>query len=301
MEGINVENQENDNNILSTEDSNMKGDIIKEELIREIQIDSKLASKQVKLNILGIEIYFPYEPYENQILYMKKVIETLQKNGIAGLESPTGTGKTLCLLCASLAYLKHIREELKQFNDNNISKENKKKRQPVIFYTSRTHAQITNVIKELKKTVYRPINAVISSREQSCVNEYLNHLSAGSLNLKCKYAVKKGECKYFKGKSLQGKGWSAFDGLTVDELKEKGKKYIFCPYHYEKEKSQNSDIIFLPYNYIFDMKILKKTKLILSNSILIIDEAHNLQDICCDSSSVYINTNIQYNNRTYGN
>ena len=292
MEGINVENQENDNNILSTEDSNMKGDIIKEELIREIQIDSKLASKQVKLNILGIEIYFPYEPYENQILYMKKVIETLQKNGIAGLESPTGTGKTLCLLCASLAYLKHIREELKQFNDNNISKENKKKRQPVIFYTSRTHAQIANVIKELKKTVYRPINAVISSREQSCVNEYLNHLSAGSLNLKCKYAVKKGECKYFKGKSLQGKGWSAFDGLTVDELKEKGKKYIFCPYHYEKEKSQNSDIIFLPYNYIFDMKILKKTKLILSNSILIIDEAHNLQDVCCDSSSVYINTNI---------
>jgi regulator of telomere elongation helicase 1 len=172
------------------------------------------------------------------------------------------------------------------------SKEEKQMRQPVIFYTSRTHAQITNVIKELKKTVYRPINAVISSREQSCVNEYLSNFSGGILNLKCKYATKKGECKYFKGKSLQGKGWSAYDGLTVDELKEKGKKYKFCPYQFEKDKSKYSDIIFLPYNYIFDMKILVKTKLILNNSILIIDEAHNLQDVCCDSSSCDINTNI---------
>ena len=40
------------------------------------------------------------------------------------------------------------------------------------------------------------------------------------------------------------------------------------------------------------MKILVKTKLILNNSILIIDEAHNLQDVCCDSSSCDINTNI---------
>ena len=101
-----------------------------------------------------------------------------------------------------------------------------------------------------------------------------------------------GECKYFKGKSLQGKGWSAYDGLTVDELKEKGKKFKFCPYYFEKDKSKYSDIIFLPYNYIFDMKILLKTKLILNNSILIIDEAHNLQDVCCDSSSCELNTNI---------
>ena len=290
MEENSIDNENNNN--LSNIDSNTKEEDIKEQEIREIQIDSKLVSKQVKLDILGIEIYFPYEPYENQKLYMKKVIEALQDKGIAGLESPTGTGKTLCLLCASLAYLKHIREELKNEKNNNISNEDNKNRQPVIFYTSRTHAQISNVIKELKKTVYRPINSVISSREQSCVNEFLNQFNGSYLNLKCKYATKKGECKYYKGKSVYAKGWSSFDGLIVDELKEKGKKYKFCPYYYEKDKSQYSDIVFLPYNYIFDMKILKSTKLVLSNSILIIDEAHNLQDICCDSSSTYINTNI---------
>jgi regulator of telomere elongation helicase 1 len=98
---------------------------------------------------------------------MKKVIEALQTKGMAGLESPTGTGKTLCLLCACLGYLKHLREELIQ-NKNNKSENGQDKKeemnQPVIYYTSRTHAQITNVIKELRKTVYRPINAVISSR-----------------------------------------------------------------------------------------------------------------------------------------
>ena len=290
MEENNIDNEDNKN--LSLKDLNTKEEEIKEQEIRLIQIDSNLASKQVKLDILGIEIYFPYEPYENQKLYMKKVIEALQAKGIAGLESPTGTGKTLCLLCASLAYLKHIREELKNEKNNIITNEENKNRQPVIFYTSRTHAQISNVIKELKKTVYRPINSVISSREQSCVNEYINQFNGGFLNLKCKYATKKGECKYYKGKDIYRKGWSSFDGLTIDELKVKGKKYKFCPYYYEKEKSQYSDIVFLPYNYIFDIKILKSSKLVLSNSILIIDEAHNLQDVCCDSSSTYINTNI---------
>ena len=281
------ENNSQENNKISTyipgqEEENNENNT--EEIIREIQINSREASKQIKLNILGIEVFFPYEPYENQILYMKKVIEALQTNGIAGLESPTGTGKTLCLLCASLAYLKHIREEL--------IKEGSKQRQPVIFYTTRTHAQITNIIKELKKTVYKPINSIVSSREQSCVNDYINQLSGGILNLKCKYARRKGECKYFKGKHLEGKGWSAYDNLTVDELKEKGKKYRFCPFFFEKEKSQHSDIVFLPYNYIFDSKILKRTKLILENSIIIIDEAHNLEEVCRDSSSIDLDTNI---------
>ena len=263
--------------------------------IREIQIDQKMAFRQKKLNILGIEVYFPYEPYENQVLYMKKVIETLQHKGTAGLESPTGTGKTLCLLCASLAYLKHLREELineKHKNNQNDSDNSGKNRQPVIYYTSRTHAQITNVIKELRKTIYRPINAVISSREQSCVNDYINQFKGGVLNLKCRYAKKKGECRYNRIKNDKVKGWSAYDGLTVDELKIKAKTSKFCPYYFEKDKSKNADLVFLPYNYIFDMKIFSRSLLILNNSILIIDEAHNLQDICCDSVSVDINTNV---------
>ena len=271
------------------------GEKEEKEKIRQINIDYKMASKQKKLNILGIEIYFPYEPYENQILYMKKVIEALQTRGMAGLESPTGTGKTLCLLCACLGYLKHLREELLQNNNQKSENEQNKSEeriQPIIYYTSRTHAQISNVIKELRKTVYRPINAVLSSRDQSCVNDFINQFTGGILNLKCKYAKVKKECKYNRIKENKDQGWSAYDGLTVDELKLKAKMYKFCPYFFEKDKSKHADIIFLPYNYIFDNKICSRSNFNLKNSILIIDEAHNLQDICCESASVDINTNV---------
>ena len=80
--------------------------------IREIPIDNIKASHQSKIIIEGIEVIFPYEPYHNQIIYMTKVIEALSKGEIAGLESPTGTGKTLCLLCSSLAWLKYKRNEM---------------------------------------------------------------------------------------------------------------------------------------------------------------------------------------------
>ncbi|PSN36239.1 hypothetical protein C0J52_20730 [Blattella germanica] len=55
--------------------------------------------------INGVPVSFPYEPYSVQTAYMEKVIECL-KLGVNGmLESPTGTGKTLSLLCASLSWL----------------------------------------------------------------------------------------------------------------------------------------------------------------------------------------------------
>ena len=58
------------------------------------------------ITISGIEVDFPFEPYDVQIQYMTKVIDALQSGQNAVLESPTGTGKTLCLLCATLAWRK---------------------------------------------------------------------------------------------------------------------------------------------------------------------------------------------------
>ena len=261
---------------------------------REIAIDIEKASKQTKLNLLGIDVYFPYEPYPNQKLYMEKVIEACKNKTIAGLESPTGTGKTLCLLCASLAYLKFERERLIKERKNNFDVVDKTEniKQPVIYYTSRTHAQLSNVIQELQKTCYRPRNAIISSREQLCVNELIKGYHGHTLNMKCQFAQKNNQCRYFKGKNNLNLTWSAYDGKTVEELKEIAKKSKFCPFFFERDKSIHSDIIFLPYNYIFDPSIKKRMKIPMKNAILIIDEAHNIQEVCNDAVSKDFDTNM---------
>ncbi len=261
---------------------------------REIPIDIEKASKQIKLNILGIDVFFPYEPYPNQKIYMEKVIEACKNKTIAGLESPTGTGKTLCLLCASLAYLKYERERLINERKNNfdVIDNHEKIRQPVIYYTSRTHAQLSNVIQELKKTCYRPRNAVISSRDQMCVNDLIRGFHGHTLNMKCQFAQKKGQCRYFKGKNNLNMTWAAYDGKTVEELKEIAKKAKFCPFFFERDKSIHSDMIFLPYNYIFDPSIKKRMKIQMKNAILIIDEAHNIQEICNDAVSKDFDSNM---------
>eukprot|EP00171_Calliarthron_tuberculosum_P012799 IDg12799t1 len=56
------------------------------------------------LTINGIDVDFPFTPYKPQIDYMSRVIDALRSGHNALLESPTGTGKTLCLLCAALAW-----------------------------------------------------------------------------------------------------------------------------------------------------------------------------------------------------
>uniref|UniRef100_A0A0L8I4R2 Helicase ATP-binding domain-containing protein n=1 Tax=Octopus bimaculoides TaxID=37653 RepID=A0A0L8I4R2_OCTBM len=64
------------------------------------------------LNVMGVNINFPFKPYECQKDYMKKVITCLQENQNGLLESPTGTGKTLCLLCSTLAWLQDYKAQV---------------------------------------------------------------------------------------------------------------------------------------------------------------------------------------------
>jgi Rad3-related DNA helicase len=63
---------------------------------------------------------------------MQRVIVALKNSENALLESPTGTGKTLSLLCATLAWLKAEREKYKTGKiDSEL---------PKIIYCSRTHS-----------------------------------------------------------------------------------------------------------------------------------------------------------------
>lgn len=67
----------------------------------------KIVHRQVAIEISGVKVHFPFKPYACQIEYMNRVMEALNEGKNALLESPTGTGKTLSLLCATLAWVRH--------------------------------------------------------------------------------------------------------------------------------------------------------------------------------------------------
>ena len=45
------------------------------------------------------------------------------------------------------------------------------------------------------------------------------------------------------------------------------------------------DVFFMPYNYILDADLLPRYENILSGSILVIDEAHNVAEAACEGRS----------------
>ncbi|CAN0212934.1 unnamed protein product [Discosporangium mesarthrocarpum] len=51
-------------------------------------------------------IPFPFKPYDVQEQLMRKIYETLDRGGIGIFESPTGTGKSLSVICSVLQWLK---------------------------------------------------------------------------------------------------------------------------------------------------------------------------------------------------
>lgn len=102
---------------------------------------------------------------------MVLVVEAVKNKNNAILESPTGTGKTLSLLCASLAWLIKAKTE----NEGCLTK---------ILYASRTHSQLKQVVGELKKTVYKPNMVILGSRDQYCINEFLFDLKVTQYNKK---------------------------------------------------------------------------------------------------------------------
>ena len=218
----------------------------------------------------GIFIEFPFEPYECQKEYMSKVLLALREGKNALLESPTGTGKTLCLLCACLAWRESLKGAIATDQDvgggnradqhavapapaqtgtfplpsrsgpapppdpnmpqsliDMLSSERSnlpnaaapasgrpssdpapsvaatsngsRPSLPTIIYSSRTHGQLAQVMKELRNTSYqdRVQSTVLASRQQTCIHPKVSKLTNGSqANNACKSLVSKRKCNY---------------------------------------------------------------------------------------------------------
>ncbi|KAJ4457912.1 putative Fanconi anemia group J protein [Paratrimastix pyriformis] len=70
------------------------------------------SSHGVTRQISGFSVNFPYQPYPAQMSLMDRMLKALARHCNVLLESPTGSGKTMAILCASLAWQAHMKSLL---------------------------------------------------------------------------------------------------------------------------------------------------------------------------------------------
>ncbi|KAF7658691.1 hypothetical protein LDENG_00009250, partial [Lucifuga dentata] len=228
-------------------------------------------------------------------------------NGV--LESPTGTGKTLCLLCATLAWREHFKDSIsarkiadrlhgqEMFSNTPLASWGTTATDgetptyytdvPKIIYASRTHSQLTQVISELKNTSYRPKVCVLGSREQLCINQEVMRQESNHVKVNmCKRKVASRSCVFYNNLEEGSIDKDLVNSIPdVEDLVKFGNKHRVCPYYLSRSMKQQADIIFMPYNYLLDPKSRRTHNIELKGAVIIFDEAHNVEKTCEESTS----------------
>lgn len=253
-----------------------------------------------------LPVLFPYDYiYPEQYLYMLELKKCLDAPGHGLLEMPSGTGKTISLLALTVAYLKHKPNHLKK-----------------LIYCSRTIPEIEKAVEELRKLLRyyeeQPGNSskkstftglVLTSRKNLCVNPSVaNHIDGRVVDARCfsltasfKRQLHKDEgiespnlCSYFEKYDARGKETPLPSGIySIDDLKEYGRKSGMCPYFVARQAMLHANVVIYSYYYLLDPKIADLVSRELPKaSVVVFDEAHNIDNVCIESMSVVLNKKI---------
>lgn len=362
----------------------------------------------------------PYTPYSIQIELMDAIYDTIQNNYKIGIfESPTGTGKTLSIICSTMTWLREYKKnslvlvldsdssddepewvkqayqksmkskttgkaheyekyllKLEESYDKEIntvpitelSHEQERKRQKVkkedlddhylpedyysdsevygtkltdhnsrltaeiqallnkvdskvedetdsvqspvsIFYSSRTHSQLTQFSHQLKLTHFESSFEnipekikflALGSRKMLCIHPVVSKLNnITQLNDACLDLQKgdKSKCCDFIPHANDLSSMEVVKKFTdlnftkihdIEDLGSLGKQLRICPYYSMRKGIETCEIVALPYQMLLQESTREIMNLKIENSIVIIDEAHNLLDVISSMNSVSI-------------
>ncbi|KAG7264351.1 hypothetical protein CRUP_020876 [Coryphaenoides rupestris] len=230
----------------------------------------------------GVTISFPFTPYQCQNDYMSKVIECLQnhfKDTISArkiAERLKGDEMFPETSLASWGTAATDGEGTTYYTDI-----------PKIIYASRTHSQLSQVINELKSTSYRPKMCVLGSRDQMCVNPEVMRQESNQLKIHMSKAkVASRSCIYYNNLDEKSTEKELVNSIMdMEDLVKAGVKHRVCPYFLSRSLKTQADIIFMPYNYLLDVKSRRAQNIDLKGAVVIFDEAHNVERMCEESTS----------------
>ncbi|VDM03836.1 unnamed protein product [Schistocephalus solidus] len=231
----------------------------------------------MKINVDGLLVYFPYEfIYPEQYHYMLELKATLDAKGHGVLEMPSGTGKTVSLLSLIVAYMKAHPNAVEKF-----------------IYCSRTVPELEKVIEEMKEldkyyakeTGERGCGLLaiaLSSRKNLCIERSVRRVGDGAaVDAACRGLTASfirarhqndpsvGTCKFYEELDLHGR----------DEVLPTGIYNLII----------HANIVVYSYYYLLDPKIASLvSKDFPKNTVVVFDEAHNIDNVCIESMSCVI-------------
>ncbi|KRY32953.1 TFIIH basal transcription factor complex helicase XPD subunit [Trichinella spiralis] len=249
----------------------------------------------MRIDVDGLSVIFPYEfIYPEQYYYMLQLKRTLDARGHCLLEMPSGTGKTASLLSLVIAYVKAYPSQLEK-----------------LIYCSRTIPEISKVVEELRhlcdsyeKETGESLNIVglaMSARKNMCIHPEVSKLRLGKivdghcLSLTSSFVRARRLddpsipcCNYFEEFMEEGVESALPRGVyNLDDLKAYGRRMGWCPYFVARHALLRADVIVYSYHYLLDPKIAELISKDLSRrSVVVFDEAHNIDNVCIESLSV---------------
>ncbi|XP_022714945.1 regulator of telomere elongation helicase 1 homolog isoform X2 [Durio zibethinus] len=138
---------------------------------------------------------------------------------------------------------------------------------------------------------------VLGSREQLCIHDEVSLLRGKAQTNACRFLCKKHQkhyCTHFSRVAdyMKNNPHIGDEPLDIEDLVNIGRRFGPCPYYVSRELHKFVDIVFAPYNYLIDRDYRRSLNLEWENSILIFDEAHNLESICADAASFDLSSGL---------
>ncbi|GFR59172.1 fanconi anemia group J protein [Elysia marginata] len=161
---------------------------------------------------------------------------------------------------------------------------------PKIFFGTRTHKQVAQIIRELRKTAYSDCKmTILGSREHTCIHPQVSKMK--NKNDGCKDLLNdKGGCRFKDAtprmtsqRIIKDMGLST--AWDLEDLVGLCKAKRACPYFLSRGLKEDSDIIICPYNYLVDPMIREAMTINIKGHIIILDEAHNIEDSAREAAS----------------